>query len=277
MTLKKLLLPKVILVNHEKRLSVDTTCANLSIKYNFLYLSVYQVIKHHIEGKTDFGKRLLANKKQKDIKLQTQAKDEFLEIDYSAVHYDLDLVIELIKKTINDVRNTQKYILLEGFCNSGKLIFDDDKLELRNMDELFMIEKNLGEVQAVIGLQFNSEKEYIEEYEVEYEVFPEPEPVEVKKKEDGEEEQPPAQEEKKPAYRVEDWRWTISDKKPKTLPQLFLQAKGVQARHELRTAEQYSSSQYEAISKCLDEFCNKVIDLNDNVDNYLYQQVIFNE
>jgi len=33
--------PRVILVNHEKRLSVDTTCANLAIKYNMLYLSAY--------------------------------------------------------------------------------------------------------------------------------------------------------------------------------------------------------------------------------------------
>ena len=39
--LKQILAPRVILVNHEKRLSVDTTCANLAIKYNFLYISVY--------------------------------------------------------------------------------------------------------------------------------------------------------------------------------------------------------------------------------------------
>lgn len=32
---------KVILVNHEKRLAVDTACANLAIKYNLLYMSVY--------------------------------------------------------------------------------------------------------------------------------------------------------------------------------------------------------------------------------------------
>ena len=57
------------------------------------------------------------------------------------------------------------------------------------MDELFGIEKHIGEVQAIIGLQFNSEKEYVEEYEIEYEVFPEPEVVEVKRtlNEDGEE------------------------------------------------------------------------------------------
>ena len=33
--------PKVILINHEKRLGIDTTCANLAIKFNMLYISVY--------------------------------------------------------------------------------------------------------------------------------------------------------------------------------------------------------------------------------------------
>lgn len=43
-TLKELnskFLPKVILVNHEKELDVDTTCSNLAIKYNMVYLSAY--------------------------------------------------------------------------------------------------------------------------------------------------------------------------------------------------------------------------------------------
>jgi len=42
----------------------------------------------------------LATKKPRDIKLQTQAKDEFLEIEYSAVHFDLPLVMELVAKTV---------------------------------------------------------------------------------------------------------------------------------------------------------------------------------
>ena len=33
--------PKVIIVNHEKRLGIDTTCSNLAIKYNMIYLSAY--------------------------------------------------------------------------------------------------------------------------------------------------------------------------------------------------------------------------------------------
>jgi hypothetical protein len=98
--LRNIFAAKVILVNHEKRLTVDTTCANLAIKYNLIYISVYQLIKQHIENNTAYGKRLLATKKQRDIKLQTQAKDEFMEVDYSAVHYDLDLVVELVKVTL---------------------------------------------------------------------------------------------------------------------------------------------------------------------------------
>ena len=81
-------------------MTVDTTCANLAIKYNLIYISVYQLIKQHIEQNTEWGEKLLKTKKYKDIKLQTQAKDEFLEIDYSAVHYDLNLVINLVKYTI---------------------------------------------------------------------------------------------------------------------------------------------------------------------------------
>lgn len=74
---KRLLKPRVILVNHEKRLGVDTTCANLAIKYNMIYISAYQAIKREIEENTEYGKRLIATKKPKVIVLQTQTKDEF--------------------------------------------------------------------------------------------------------------------------------------------------------------------------------------------------------
>ena len=41
---------KVIIVNHEKRIDVDTACSNLAIKYNLLYMSVYQLIKQEINA-----------------------------------------------------------------------------------------------------------------------------------------------------------------------------------------------------------------------------------
>ena len=161
---------------------------------------------------------------------------------------------------------------------------DEDRLELRYMDELFATEKMIGEVVAIIGLQFNYDKEYIEEYEVEWEKFPEPEIPEEKPKpaegEEGEEEVPPAEEEeekKVPAWKPEDYAWTITDRKPKNLPQLFLQSKGINAYKEFHTSEQYGANQYEATMKCLDEFCTKVCENQDQAERYLYTQVIFPE
>ena len=69
--------PKVILVNHEKLLNVDTTCANLAIKYNMVYISAYQVIKHHITGNTEWGKRLVAGQTNKAVCDSLKVRDEF--------------------------------------------------------------------------------------------------------------------------------------------------------------------------------------------------------
>jgi len=46
--LRRSFAPGVIIVNHEKRFNIDIVVANLAIKYNLLYISVYQLIKQHI-------------------------------------------------------------------------------------------------------------------------------------------------------------------------------------------------------------------------------------
>lgn len=43
------------------------------------------------------------------------------EMNFSSVHFDLHLVMELLASTIASRRTSQKYILLEGLCNSNKL------------------------------------------------------------------------------------------------------------------------------------------------------------
>jgi len=148
---------KVIIVNHEKQLNVDTTASNLAIKYNMLYLSVYQLIKAHIKKCTEIGKALQASKKPKALSAQTKANDSFQEHEYSAVHFDMELVIKLIQATIAEKRTNQQFILLEGLCNNRKLTDEDDKLSLRYMDELFQIERHIGEVSSVISLQYEAE------------------------------------------------------------------------------------------------------------------------
>lgn len=146
---------KIILVNHANRLNVDTSCCNLAIKYNMLYLSVFQLIKEHIEKDTKLGRALSASRKPKQLqilhKLNQGSTDEF---EFSAVHFDLPIVMQLISETIMEKRTTQQFILLEGLCNSTKLSNDEDRLELRQMDELFALEKSVGEVNSVISLLF---------------------------------------------------------------------------------------------------------------------------
>lgn len=84
--------------------------------------------------------------------MKSEVRDEFQEIDFSASHFRPEHVVEVIKKVISTQRITQKYILLEGMINNGKLSNEEDKLEQRYMDELLLTEKHIGEVVAIIGL-----------------------------------------------------------------------------------------------------------------------------
>jgi hypothetical protein len=54
--------------------------------------------------------------------------------------------MDLINYTVAVNRTNQKYIILEGVCNSQKLVSDGDKFELRLQDELNDIEQCVGEI-----------------------------------------------------------------------------------------------------------------------------------
>jgi hypothetical protein len=138
--LRELFSARVILVNHEKRLDVDTVCANLAIKYNMLYISVYQLINQHINDKTELGKYLLKNKRAKPLNENVRVTDgveDDTELEYSAAHFELKAVLRLIQQTLVEKRTDQQYILLEGMNNNNKLERESDRLAVRNMDELF--------------------------------------------------------------------------------------------------------------------------------------------
>ena len=147
---------KVIIVKHDKRHNVDVVCSNLAIKYNMLYISVYQLIKQEIESNSQIGQDLLKTKRPKPLNIGGGA-DKFDEEQYSAVHFDQALVIALVQRRISETRTSQKFILLEGMCNSGKLEDAKNRLELRFMDEFFAIEQQIGEVSAVINLTAQEE------------------------------------------------------------------------------------------------------------------------
>ena len=60
--------------------------------------------------------------------------------------------MEMLRSTITEKRTNQKFVILEGLCNSHKFQSEEEKLELRNMDELWQIERHIGEIKAIIGL-----------------------------------------------------------------------------------------------------------------------------
>jgi len=173
--------------------------------------------------------------------------DPYEESQYSAVHYDMKVVTQMIQATISEKRSSQQFILLEGVFNTRKLEDESDRLVLRSMDELFTIEKNIGEIAGVIGLQFNVEKTvYVEE---KWEVFDEPVVEEKKAKiidEEGNEvdapEPVPAEgdEPKAPKFNPADFKWTVTNKNAKNLPQIFRDYKGMNCHTEETSFEKFS-------------------------------------
>ena len=57
--------------------------------------------------------------------------DTFNEALYSAAHFPLLKVLQLLKETVAAERTNQRFILLEGFGNGAKLAEEDDQLALR--------------------------------------------------------------------------------------------------------------------------------------------------
>lgn len=89
-----------MLVNHDPRLNVDVGCANLAIKYNMLYLSVWQLIKENIAKHSPIGLRL--QESYEEVKLseaysQVGVVDAAEEMQYTAAHYDMRIVMELLE------------------------------------------------------------------------------------------------------------------------------------------------------------------------------------
>ena len=61
----------------------------MAIKYNMLYISVYQLISNEIKAETALGRALAQSKREKQMDFGVQeVEDPFNEENFSAVHYD---------------------------------------------------------------------------------------------------------------------------------------------------------------------------------------------
>jgi hypothetical protein len=91
---------KIVIVNHSPSLQVDTPCANLAIRFNMLFLSVHQLIRENIKNNTAMGEKLMASKQQRQLSEafhQVGVMDAQDEMQYSAVHFDIHVVMELVQ------------------------------------------------------------------------------------------------------------------------------------------------------------------------------------
>lgn len=198
--------------------------------------------------------------------------------------------MEMLSACIAEKRTTQRFVLIEGLCNSNKLASEDDQYNLRFMDELFAIEKCLGEVNSVISLTYNKEEDYAD-YEMEkFEEKEEEEKPAPQLDEDG---NPIAAAEDAPAEGDPDapkvvkfdpadlaqnpHGWTIQDRKSKNLMQLFCNMKGNSAFPDIRDAENYSKQNYTAVTAGLDEFCERISADEGAGAKNLYLQVVFSD
>jgi hypothetical protein len=284
--LKSKFCAKVVLLNHDPRLLVDVPASNLAIKYNMLYLSVPQLIGENIKNNTALGQKLTKSKQDKELIEAFNSigvQDPHDEAQFSAAHFDTSVVMEVIQQTVAERRTNQSYILLEGICNSGKLAKEEDKLSLREMDEFFMIEKCLGDIESVVSFTYNKEEECTgNEESTKYEEFPvEEAPKEEAKAvdEDGEEKAPEEEEEgeKKVKFNPKDFKWTITNGQSRNLLTMFANLKGTKAgfKKDMRDSTAYGVQSYDAVCSGLNDFCGRVT-MQDG-DKNLYLQVLFSD
>ena len=79
---------------------------------------------------------------------------------------------------------------------------------------------------------------------------------------------------KMPKFKPEDYKWTVQNRKPFNLPMLYQKCKGVLTYHDVKEAQEFGATVQGAISKCLDNFCGRLLD-SENSDKYIYQQIVF--
>ncbi len=223
--LREIFEPKLVLVKADKSMNMDVVLTNLSVKLGFLYLNLPTLIKTEIEEQIAIGIELKRTKKPRQL-----SKKEGEDAEFCAVHYDLKTVLRLLKDAIARSGPLLQHIVISGYLAAHKLKSWEEKQEFRAMDELFAIEKEVGTIHSVLNL---TKKEYEDIESDRVAVKPYVKPVSeiakppAEKKEEGEAEKQPEEkgEETKVAFQPENFAWTSTVGRPRTLGQFFTEWK----------------------------------------------------
>lgn len=216
--------PGLILITHDEVIDTDCILTNLSIKYNFLYVPLAPAIKAEIQSNTKIGRELKRTRKFRST------AEKLEDWEYCPVHYEAKMLVALVKDTIKRLRVEQKFVLVDGLLNTARLKEEEDKMQLRAIDELLGIEKEIGEIKAILRLSYDDYENVTDDRVAVKQVVEEKKEVqeevkeEAKKEEDEEPPPPPAEEEdkqEKPAFKAEDYAWTDTEGKPRNIGQFF--------------------------------------------------------
>ena len=157
------------------------------------------------------------------------------------------------------------------------------------MDEFFALEEHVAPVNAVFVLSYEFESELLPEPVVDPKADEERKAaLEAKQRakraaaaenaEEGGGGEEEDGEKKAPAFEPLMFNWTSSNREPKNLAQLYNGKKGVNFMPEQKPwtnwVPETEKDPTVAIAKCLDDFCNRLLD-QENLDKCLHMQVQF--
>ena len=216
----------LMLITNEESIEVATILQNLSIKYNFLYISLADIIQAEINADTEIGRELKRTRKFRST------IDESPNWEFFPIHYEFKLLLQLTKDTIKKLRVAQKHVLVNGLINVTKLKDTEDRIELRAMDELLTIEKEIGDIKAIVRLTKEDYEDVLDDRVAEKIVIEEKKEEKKEEKEEkkedaeGEPEEPSAPVEgeegsDKPKFKPELFAWTNTEGKPRNMGQFF--------------------------------------------------------
>ena len=132
------------------------------------------------------------------------------------------------------------------------------------MEELFLIESNIGEIAAIFSATAFEDEETFEIHDwiqkVEFvEEAPKPKQLDEDGNEIEEEEAPPEEvDDKKPKWNPGDFVWSVTNNRLRNFAQIFKDVKGSRATMEVIKEEESA----EWMNNCIDKFLARVVEDN---------------
>ena len=274
-----------IIIKHEYDISLEKTLKLFAARNKLLYVNVPKLIYEHFYENDEDAKKLESFYGKRELKtgcVNNENIEEIIYYKYNPVHFEKNLVNELIKKYISknyhNIEHSGNFILLSGYLNCDLLQNPEEPFNLPLLELNSVMQ--LGELTAFVQMTRNdiksTEDEKPEQIIIEKPKKKKKEPKEgeegeenpegEQEKEQGEgegegeeekqEEEPPEEEnpDGPPKFKPENFSWTSYDGKPRNYVQILKRLKG------------YPVKLIEASDTCREELI-KVI--GSHIDNFM--------